>query len=157
MDALPEVEADVDGQNPAQLARMQVDDVVQALPAQSSDESLGVWIPPRAARRREYLFDVQSAHSPREGGAMVAVAIADHASGGGIEGERFDPMLSSPLSRWKRSDVEMDDPAPRVGTGFHFRTRGYRGTTVGLEEPVIREYIRNQEVEAKRQEILQGL
>lgn len=37
-------------------------------------------------------------------------------------------------------------------TGFHFWARGYCVSTVGLDEAVIREYIRNQESEEKRQE-----
>ena len=39
-------------------------------------------------------------------------------------------------------------------TGFHFWARGYCVSTVGLDEDVIREYIRNQEEEEKRQEQL---
>jgi putative transposase len=37
-------------------------------------------------------------------------------------------------------------------TGRHFWARGYCVSTVGLEEQVIREYIRDQEREEKRQE-----
>ena len=37
-------------------------------------------------------------------------------------------------------------------TGFHFGARGYCVSTVGLDEQVIRAYIRNQEVEERRQE-----
>lgn len=39
-------------------------------------------------------------------------------------------------------------------TGFHFWARGYCVSTVGLDEAVIREYIRNQEEEEKRHEQL---
>jgi putative transposase len=39
-------------------------------------------------------------------------------------------------------------------TGFHFCARGYCASTVGLDEKTIREYIRNQEEEEKRQEQL---
>lgn len=39
-------------------------------------------------------------------------------------------------------------------TGFHFWARGYCVSTVGLDEQKIREYIRNQEEEEKRQEQL---
>jgi putative transposase len=39
-------------------------------------------------------------------------------------------------------------------TGFHFWARGYCVSTVGLDEATIREYIRNQEQEEKRQEKL---
>jgi len=42
-------------------------------------------------------------------------------------------------------------------TGFHFWALGYCVSTVGLEEAVIREYIRNQEAEEQRQESLEGL
>ena len=42
----------------------------------------------------------------------------------------------------------------RQFTGFHFWVRGYCVSTIGLEERVIREYIRNQEAEEKRQESL---
>lgn len=37
-------------------------------------------------------------------------------------------------------------------TGRHFWARGYCVSTVGLDEQVIRNYIRNQELEEKRQE-----
>ena len=37
---------------------------------------------------------------------------------------------------------------------MHFWARGYCVSTVGLDEQVVREYIRNQEVEEKRQESL---
>ena len=39
-------------------------------------------------------------------------------------------------------------------TGFHFWARGYCASTVGLDEGVIRAYIRDQEDEEKRQENL---
>jgi putative transposase len=39
-------------------------------------------------------------------------------------------------------------------TGFHFWARGYRVSTAGLDEQLIREYIRNQEEEDKREEQL---
>jgi putative transposase len=39
-------------------------------------------------------------------------------------------------------------------TGFHFWARGYCVSTVGLDEQTIRQYIRNQEEEEKRQEQL---
>ncbi|NOY73645.1 MAG: IS200/IS605 family transposase [Gammaproteobacteria bacterium] len=39
-------------------------------------------------------------------------------------------------------------------TGRHFWARGYCVSTVGLDEKMIREYIRNQESEEKRQEQL---
>ena len=44
-------------------------------------------------------------------------------------------------------------------TGFHFWSRGYCVSTIGLDEAVIRAYIRDQEKEEKRQEqqILGGL
>ena len=44
-------------------------------------------------------------------------------------------------------------------TGFHFWSRGYCVSTIGLDEAAIRAYIRNQEEEEKRQEglLLGGL
>jgi len=39
-------------------------------------------------------------------------------------------------------------------TGFHFWARGYCVSTIGLDEAVIREYIKRQENEEKRQEKL---
>ena len=39
-------------------------------------------------------------------------------------------------------------------TGYHFWARGYCVSTVGLDEQVIREYIRNQEEDEKRHEQL---
>ena len=43
---------------------------------------------------------------------------------------------------------------PKQFTGLHFWSRGYCVSTVGLDEQVIREYIRNQEEDEKRQESL---
>jgi putative transposase len=43
---------------------------------------------------------------------------------------------------------------PKQFTGPHFWARGYCVSTIGLDEQVIREYIRNQEEEEKRQETL---
>ena len=43
---------------------------------------------------------------------------------------------------------------PKQFTGLHFWARGYCVSTIGLDEQVIREYIRNQEEEEKRQESL---
>ena len=40
-------------------------------------------------------------------------------------------------------------------TGWHCWARGYGVSTVGLDEQVLREYIRHQEQEEKRQEELQ--
>jgi putative transposase len=40
-------------------------------------------------------------------------------------------------------------------TGWHVWARGYCVSPIGLDEPVIREYIRNQEHEEKRQEQMQ--
>jgi len=42
----------------------------------------------------------------------------------------------------------------RQFTGFHFWARGYCVSTVGLDEKVIRDYIRNQEDVEKKQEQL---
>ena len=43
---------------------------------------------------------------------------------------------------------------PKQFTGLHFWARGYCVSTIGLDEAAIREYIRNQEEEDKRQESL---
>ena len=40
-------------------------------------------------------------------------------------------------------------------TGFHFWSRGYCVSTVGLDEEMIKAYIRNQEVEERREEASQ--
>ncbi|MBN2196130.1 MAG: IS200/IS605 family transposase [Polyangiaceae bacterium] len=42
----------------------------------------------------------------------------------------------------------------RKYVGFHFWARGYCVSTVGLDEQTIREYVRNQEEEEKREEQL---
>ena len=44
---------------------------------------------------------------------------------------------------------------PRNFTGYHFWARGYCVSTVGLAEEVIRDYIRNQEADEKKQEKLE--
>ena len=44
---------------------------------------------------------------------------------------------------------------PRNFTGYHFWARGYCVSTVGLAEEVIRDYIRKQEADEKKQEKLE--
>ncbi|QFT53922.1 Transposase IS200 like protein [Microbulbifer sp. THAF38] len=39
-------------------------------------------------------------------------------------------------------------------TGRHFWARGYCESTVGLDDQMIREYIKNQEVEERRQDLM---
>ena len=64
-------------------------------------------------------------------------------------------------NRCRADEREVGDPdspwllgRDRNFTGFHFWARGYCVSTVGLDEQLIREYIRNQEDEEKREEQL---
>ena len=75
---------------------------------------------------------------------------------------RYEKSVNWPLSisrfarRSKRSESDETRMYPTSidGKPFHFWARGYCVSTVGLDEEMVRAYIRNQEAEEKRQEDL---
>src|SRR5437763_8733870 len=75
------VVAEVRRQRPLEMASVQDDVVVQTLPSNRADESLGVWILPGALRCRQNLLDAQRLDSQSNFSTVPAVAIADEITG----------------------------------------------------------------------------
>jgi len=73
--------AEIRRQSPLEMASVQDDVVVQTLPSNRADESLGVWILPRTVRCRQNLLDTQRLDSQPNLSTVPAVAIAEEITG----------------------------------------------------------------------------
>lgn len=83
------------------------DHLIQALPADGSDESFDVRILPRRARCNGLLFDPEGRHAVGELGAVGAIAVAQQVFGRRLERERVDDLLPGPSRRRRPGDGEM--------------------------------------------------
>lgn len=95
------------------------DDVIQALAADGTDESLDVGILPGAAGRDPDLLDSSAAHTSLKTSAVDRVAIPEEERRRIAVGERCDDLLGGPLGRWVHSQVEVKE-GPRRGRIMYF-------------------------------------
>lgn len=70
----------VGSQEPREMAFVQNDDVIEALPAYGADQAFDIGILPGRARGGEYLFDTEAAHTATKPDVVDAVAIAQEIS-----------------------------------------------------------------------------
>jgi hypothetical protein len=85
--------------------------VVQALPSNRADESLGVWILPGTSRCCENLLDAQRLDSQSNFSTVPVIAIADEILGGLSVCERLYDLLRRPSPGRMLPDIEMQDLA----------------------------------------------
>src|SRR5437868_8571243 len=90
------VVAEVRRQRPLEMASVQDDVVVQRLPSNRADESLGVWILPGTLRCRQNLLDAQRLDSQSNFSTVPAVAIADEITGSFSVCECLHDLLRGP-------------------------------------------------------------
>jgi len=88
--------AEIRRQSPLEMASVQDDVVVQTLPSNRADESLGVWILPRALRCCQNLLHAQRLDSQPNFSTVPAVAIAEEITGRMSFGERLYDLLRGP-------------------------------------------------------------
>ena len=88
--------------------------MVQALPSNRSDESLGIWILPGTSRCCENLLDAQRLDSQSNFSTVPAVAIADEILGGLSVCERLYDLLRGPSSGRMLGHIEMQHLATIV-------------------------------------------
>ena len=120
-------------QNPLQVDLVQHDQVVEAFPANRSDDPLDVRIlPGRLGRDRDFV-DAQPLDAFAEVVAVDAVAVSDHVSRGFVEGEGLDDLLSRPPGRGIRGDVEVDHAATIVAEDDKAVEHAERGRRHGEE------------------------
>jgi len=86
---------EVTSENPAEMAAVEDDNVVEAFAADAADDALAVWRLPRALGSREDLRDPHRHHSPAELGAADAVAVAEQV---GFVRDTHRSALRSPAS-----------------------------------------------------------
>jgi hypothetical protein len=88
--------------------------VVQTLPSNRADESLGVWILPGTSRCSEHLLDAQRLDSQSNFSTVPAVAIADEILGGLSVCERLYDLLRRPSPGRMLRHIEMQHLATIV-------------------------------------------
>ena len=88
--------------------------MVQTLPSNRADESLGVWILPWTPRCCQNLLDAQRLDSQPNLSTVPAVAIADEILGGISVCKRLYDLLCGPSAGWMLGHMEMQHLATIV-------------------------------------------
>src|SRR3989441_8449793 len=113
MRASPVIVGEVAGQDAAQVAFAENQNVIQTLASDRADEPLGERILPGAKRRCQDFTDAHALHALAEGVAVDGVAIAEEIGRGGIVGEGVHDLLGRPSSGGMLGNVEVED-APAI-------------------------------------------
>ena len=100
------------GQDRAQVALVEDDQMVEALAAQRADQALGDRVRLGRVHRREDRLDADPGSARDEGAAVAAVAIADQVARLFAPRCRGDHLPPDPFGRRVAGDVEMDEPPP---------------------------------------------
>src|SRR3982750_283628 len=101
------VVAEIRRQGSLQMAGVQNDVVVEALPSDRADESLGVWILPGTLRCCQNLLDAQRLDSQSNLSTVPAVAIADEIRGSFSVCKCLHDLLRGPSSGRMLGDIKV--------------------------------------------------
>src|ERR1700674_4158834 len=93
---------------------VQNDDMIEAVAAQSSDESLHEWVLPWTSRCAEDLLDPHAVKPLLKRPTVDRVTIAKQVFRRAVPWEGFNDLLGRPLSRRILSDVEVQDLPARM-------------------------------------------
>jgi hypothetical protein len=96
------------------MASVEDDVVVQTLPSNRADDSLGIWILPRTSRCCENFLDANDWILPSNLSTVPAVAIAEEIRGRRSVRERLYDLLCSPSSGGMLTHIEMQHLATVV-------------------------------------------
>src|SRR5438093_985023 len=113
MRASPVIVGEVAGQNAAQVAFAENQNVIQTLAPDRADEPLREGILPRAVRGREDFLDPHALHSVPKLFAVDLVAVAQEIGGRGVVRKGIHDLLGGPVGGGMLGHVEVDD-APAV-------------------------------------------
>jgi hypothetical protein len=113
MRASPVIVGEVAGQDAAQVAFAENQNVIQTLAPDRADEPLREGILPRAVRGREDFLDPQALHSVPKLFAVDLVAVAQEIGGHGVVRKGIHDLLGGPVGGGMLGHVEVDD-APAV-------------------------------------------
>ena len=95
-------------QNPFEEDVAQHDQVLETLTTDRADQSFAIRVPPGRSRRRDHFFNAHALDSRLKVVSINAVAVSDHVPRRFVEREGLDDLLSGPLRRRVRGDVEMN-------------------------------------------------
>src|SRR5919202_6874780 len=101
---------EISSQEPPQMARVQDDHVVQAVAADTSDESFDVGVLPRSPGSNQYFFNAHMPHPLPKRGAVDTISVSQEIPWRLVLGEGVHDLLHCPRCRGMLSDGNMDDP-----------------------------------------------
>src|SRR5260370_40240749 len=115
MSASPVIVGEVAGQDAAQVAFAENQNVIQTLAADRADEPLRVGVLPRAGGRRQHFTNPHVLQPLPERVTIDAVAIAKEVGRGGVVLEGVCDLRGGPGARGMFGHVEVEDVAALVG------------------------------------------
>ena len=102
-------------ENALEVSFAEDDHLIQAFSADGLDQSFGVRILPRRARRSGLFLDAESRHASDELGTENTIAVAQQVLGRRRRREGVDDLLPGPTRRGSLSDAEMQHLPALVG------------------------------------------
>lgn len=99
---------EVAGQHSFEMVFVEHDHMIETLAAERADDPFGVGILPRRSRGGDHRFDAQVLDALLDVDTEYRIAVAEKVTGCFVPGERFDDLLSCPLSCWVSGHVEVD-------------------------------------------------
>ncbi len=91
------------------------DDVIETLPANATNEALGIGNLPRAPRCGRAFLHPRTAHAFSKLASIDSITIAQQVFRRGLPWKRFNELLRRPFARRTFRHIEVNDPAPIVG------------------------------------------
>ena len=104
----------IGSENTSQMAFIENDDVIEALPPDRADNPFNVGILPWRTRCRDDFIDAHGLDSGVDQQPVNAVPIPNHIAWCGVPRESFCHLLLDPGRGWMSRHAEMDDPPSLV-------------------------------------------
>src|SRR5215471_12009118 len=101
---------EIASQNPPQRPLVPHNDVIQALAANRSDQSLHIWILPRGSRSHDDFFDPHAFREGNHGSSENRISIP-HQILWRFPGKGFSNLLGRPLFAWMIRHIEVQHTA----------------------------------------------
>jgi hypothetical protein len=102
----------IGGQDAAKVRLADDDDMVEAVPPDRADQSFGMAVLPRRARRGRSVANAHGLDAPRDDGAVGCIAITDEVSRCFIPRECLGDLPGNPLGGRMCGDVGPYQPSP---------------------------------------------
>src|SRR5467141_2673444 len=112
-----QIVTEVSFENPSQMRLSKHDDVVEAFPANTSNQTLGKRILPRTPWNSEHFRDSHALNPVSEVAAVNSVPITDQIAGRRVFWKCFDDLLCGPFCRGMLRNIEVQHAATLMGNG----------------------------------------